>query len=167
MKLIKLIAFPLLITSLFTLGSCERDAEQKKTTDYERKNIPLTGAQVAPASASAALGTMDVYYSKETRVVNWSVSWSGLSGPVTSMHVHGLAPSGFTTATIVQNIIAASNGIATPNSALYGATSKFTGTLFVDGVAVKEQDVLNGMYYIDIHTAAYTNGEIRGQIIFQ
>lgn len=167
MKLIKLTAFPLLIAvSLFILSSCERDAEQKKTTDYERKAIPLTGAQETPANASTALGTMDVSYSKETRVLNWSVTWSGLTGPVSLMHIHGVAPTGFA-AGVVQNIITTSNGLATPNAALYGATGKFSGTLNVDGVAVKEQDLLNGMYYMNIHTATYPGGEIRGQIVFQ
>jgi hypothetical protein len=37
----------------------------------------------------------------------------------------------------------------------------------VDGVAVREEDLLNGMYYINIHTATYPGGEIRGQIVFQ
>ena len=43
----------------------------------------------------------------------------------------------------------------------------YTGTLLADGVVVKEDDLLNGVYYINIHTAAYPNGEIRGQIRFQ
>jgi hypothetical protein len=32
---------------------------------------------------------------------------------------------------------------------------------------VKEENVLNGQYYILIRTAAYPAGEIRGQITFQ
>ena len=166
MKLLKLTAFPLLIaTSFMFLSSCERDAEQKKTTEYEKKGIALTGANETPATPTTALGSMDITYSKETRVLTWSVTWSGLTGPVTLMHIHGLAPTGFA-AGVVQNIITASNGLATPNATLYGATGKFAGTLFADGIFVKEFDILNGMYYMNIHTATYPAGEIRAQIAF-
>ena len=166
MKWIRLTAFPLFVAiSMLTLSSCERDAEQKKTTDYQKKAIPLTGAQETPATPTTGLGNMDVFYSKETRVLTYTVTWSGLTGPVTAMHIHGLAPAGFA-AGVVQNIITASNGLATPGAA-YGITGKFSGNFFVDGVAVREEDLLNGLYYINIHTAAYPNGEIRGQIVFQ
>ena len=167
MKWIRLTAYPLLIVvSLLAFSSCERDAEQKKTTDYSKKAIPLTGAQETPSTTSTAIGNMDVSYSKETRVLSYTVNWSGLTGPVTNMHIHGLAPTGFP-AGVVQNIITSSNGIAVPNSTLYGATGKISATLFVDGVVIREEDLLNGMYYMNIHTAVWPAGEIRGQIVFQ
>ncbi len=167
MKFFKLAAFPLLISvTLLILSSCEHDENLKKTTEYERKNIPMTGAQETPATASTALGNLNVSYSKDTRVLNYNFTWSGLTGPVTLMHIHGLSPTGYM-AGVVQTLIAGSNGIATPNAVLYPATGKWTGSLFVDGVAVKEQELLNGMYYMNIHTATYPGGEIRGQIVFQ
>ncbi|MBI5856918.1 MAG: CHRD domain-containing protein [Sphingobacteriales bacterium] len=166
MKLIRLTALSSLVLGLMLAAtSCEKVAEEKKTTDYERKSIPLTGAQETPATPSTALGFMDVSYSKETRILTFSVTWSGLTGPVAAMHIHGLAPVGYA-AGVVQNLITASNGIATPGSA-YPATGKFSATLLADGVIVKEQDLLNGMYYLNIHTATYPGGEIRGQIKFQ
>jgi len=170
MKLIKLTALTsLLFIFLFGTSSCEKNAEKKKTTDYEKKGILLTGAQEVPANASTAIGIMDVSYSKETRILNWSVTWSGLNGPVSLMHIHGLAPAGYS-ASPVLNIIAGSNALALPNSTLYPATGKFSGTMLADGVVVKEQDLLNGLYYMNIHTNVnpiYTGGEIRGQIVFQ
>jgi hypothetical protein len=167
MKLIKLTALTSLLF-VFVLGmtSCEKNAEKKKTTDYEKKGIALTGAQETPAVPSTALGTLDVFYTKETRILTWSVTWTGLTGPVAAMHIHGLAPTGFAAA-VVQNIITASNGLATPNATLYPATGKFSGTTLVDGVVIKEADLLNGFYYLNIHTATYSGGEIRGQIVFQ
>lgn len=167
MKLIRLSALTSLVLGLMlAITSCEKVAEEKKTTDYEKKAIPLTGAQETPANPSTALGTMDVSYSKETRMLTYSVTWSGLTGPVASMHIHGLAPSGYA-AGVVQNIITASNGIFTPNATTFPATGKVSGTLLADGVVVKELDLLNGMYYMNIHTATYPGGEIRGQIKFQ
>jgi CHRD domain len=166
MKLIKLTASSFLLLGLvFSFSSCERDAEQKITTDFAKSGIILNGANETPATPSTALGTMDVYYTRETRILSYTVNWSGLTGPVTAMHIHGLAPAGFA-AGVVQNIITSSNGIFAPGAA-YGATSKVSATLLVDGVLVKEENLLNGQYYMNIHTAAYPGGEIRAQIVFQ
>lgn len=155
----------ILLAFLIGLTACERTAEEKKITEFSKLQIPLTGAQETPATASSALGTMDVHYSKETRILTYTVNWTGLTGPVTAMHIHGTAPIGYAAAP-VQNIITSSNGIFRPGSA-YGATSKVSATMLIDGVVVTENDLLNGFYYINIHTAAYPNGEIRGQIVFQ
>jgi hypothetical protein len=165
MKLLKLTALPLfLFSALLFMVSCEREAELKKTTEYQKNGIVLSGAQETPAVPSTALGTMDVSYSKETRILNYSVQWSGLTGPVAAMHIHGLAPTGFP-AGVVQTI---STSAITRCSAS-GTTScgSYKGTLLADGVVVKEQDILNGSYYVNIHTATYGGGEIRGQIKFQ
>jgi len=167
MKLIKLTALTsLLFVFVFSMSSCEKIAEKKKNTDYEKKGILMTAAQEVPANSSSALGIMDVSYTKETRLLTWSVTWSGLTGPVSLMHIHGLAPKGYSAA-VVYNIITPSNGLATPNATLYPATGKFSGTMLADGFVVKEQDLLNGLYYMNIHTAANPGGEIRGQIVFQ
>ncbi len=112
---------------------------------------------------------MDVFYSKETRTLSYTVNWSGLTDSVLLMHIHGLAPTGFA-AGVVQNIVTASNGIfpqKTSGKYTYAKTGKLSGTLLVDGLAVKEEDLLNGQYYMNIHTSVYTGGEIRGQIWFQ
>jgi len=170
MRLFKLTALSTLLFG-FVLGisSCEKAAEEKKTTDYEKKAIPMTGAQETPAVPSPALGSLDVFYTKETRTLTYKVTWSGLTDSVTAMHIHGLAPTGFA-AGIVQNIVAASNSIypqKTSGKFTYAKSGSLTGTLLADGVAVKEQDILNGVYYLNIHTNTYPGGEIRGQIRFQ
>jgi hypothetical protein len=167
MKLIKLTALTsLLFVFVLGMSSCEKIAEKKKNTDYQKNGILMTAAQEVPVNSSTALGIMDVSYSKETRLLTWSVTWSGLTGPVSLMHIHGLAPKGYS-APVVYNIIAASNALATPNATLYPATGKFSGVMLADGFIVKEQDLLNGLYYMNIHTAANGGGEIRGQIVFQ
>jgi len=170
MKLIKLtVLASLIFSSLALLSSCEPDAELKKTTDFSKSGIVLSGAQEVPANASAALGTMDVFYTRETRILSYTVNWTGLTDSVLLMHIHGLAPTGYA-AGVVQSIVATSNSIfpqKTSGKFTFAKTGKLSGTLLVDGVAVKEVDLLNGLYYMNIHTNTYTGGEIRGQIVFQ
>ncbi len=170
MKLIKLTALPfLLFACVLGMNSCKKNAEKKTTTNYEKKDIALTGAQETPATATSALGSMDVFYSKDTRMLSYTVRWTGLTDSVMLMHIHGLAPSGFA-AGVVQTIVGTSNTIfpqKTSGKFTFSKNGTLSGTLLADGVHVKEQDLLNGVYYMNIHTATYPGGEIRGQIRFQ
>lgn len=170
MKGPKLTAYSLgLFAFILLLSSCEKNAEKKITMEFEKKDIPLTGAQETPANASPALGSMDVAYSKETRILSYTVRWSGLTDSVSLMHIHGLGPTGFT-AGIVQNIVHTSNSIfpqKTLGKYTFTKTGSISGVLLADGVVVKENDILNGMYYMNIHTPVFPGGEIRGQIVFQ
>lgn len=166
MKLPKLTVLSLVVCStLLFLSSCERDAEMKRTTDFEKKGIILSGAQEPPpANTSTALGKMDVFYSKDLRTLTFSVEWSGLTGPVTSMHIHGLAPTGYSSG-IVQTL--STSAIVKCATSSTTACGRYAGTMQVDGFVVKEEDLLNGMYYVNLHTTAFSGGEIRGQIRFQ
>lgn len=162
MQVIRLTAYSLLLFA-FVIGitSCEKDAEKKKTQEYIKSGIPMTGAQEAPTTPSSALGTLDVYYAKNSKVLSYKVTWQGLADTITGMHIHGLAPAGYSTA-IVQPILTTKNEAVFP---FRGGT--YSGTFNVDGVVVKEENLLNGLYYLNIHTKTYPGGEIRGQIKFQ
>jgi hypothetical protein len=162
MKWIKLTAFTtILFAFLLSISSCEKDEQKKIQTDFSKTGIVLSGAQETPSNPSAATGSMDVFYTRETRILTYSVKWSGLTGNPILMHIHGLAPTGFA-ANVVQTILSAANPTTFPAN-----NGKYSGTLLVDGVVVKEQDLLNGLYYMNIHTPTYPGGEIRGQIVFQ
>ena len=157
MKLMKLTALPsLLFATLFILSSCVKDADENKVVQYQKSGIVLSGAQEIPANTSTALGTMEVLYRKDTKTLTYKVSWSGLTGPVTAMHIHGQAPTGFA-AGVFQGFTV--TGLL--------ASGSYSGSLLIDGVAIKEENLLNGLYYWNIHTTTYGGGEIRGQIRFQ
>jgi len=161
MKLIKLTALPLLLFSvLLSLGSCEKSAEAKTGTLFAKYGIVMSGAQVVPTSTSPALGSMDVYYIKGSKLLNYKISYTGLSGTPTGVGLYGLAPEGYgVSPTTPFQVI--------PTTGLTAAAGTVSGNLLVDEISVKEANVLNGLYYILIRTAAFPAGEIRGQIIFQ
>jgi len=165
MKLTKLTALSILLfSSGWILTSCEPDEELKKTIEFERTGISMTGSQETPPNTASGLGTLNVHYNRNTKILTYSAAWSGLTGAVTAMHIHGLAPGGFA-AGVVQTI--STSAIAKCSGSGNTSCGSYNGTLYVDGVVVKEQDLLNGVYYLNIHTAAFPGGEIRGQVIFQ
>jgi hypothetical protein len=171
MNKLTLIAIVAVFSSFF-LASCEKEDETALNTDRSRYtsnyDFFLTGSQVVPANASTASGRIEGTYDRRTKTYTYKLTWAGLSGtiPANGIQIHGPADRGFTAPTlsalatypggVVQQIV----GNATATS------GTFSGTLFVDNVVVKEADLLNGKFYIDIKTAAFPNGEIRGQIIF-
>jgi hypothetical protein len=156
--------FLILFSCSLMLSSCEEDAELKKTTDFSKNGIVMSGSQETPPNTASALGTLNVSYTKETRILTYSFDWSGLTGPVTAAHIHGLGPTGYV-APVVQTFTL--SAITRCSGSGTTACGSYKGTFLVDGVVVKENDLLNGVYYVNIHTAAFPAGEIRGQIIFQ
>ncbi|HEX6193065.1 MAG TPA: CHRD domain-containing protein [Chitinophagaceae bacterium] len=160
MKLIKLTAFPLFLFSvLLSLGSCEKSSEAKKGNLYAKSGILVSGAQVVPVSASPALGSMDVSYIRTDKLLNYKLTYSGLSGTPTGVGLYGLAPVGYGVSPTTPFQVIPLTGLTTSGT--------ISGNLLVDNISVKEENVLNGQYYILIRTAAYPAGEIRGQITFQ
>lgn len=142
-----------LLAIVIAIASCKQDLG---TTILAKSNVLIDGAQVVPSKSVAGNGTMDLAYNRTTRVLSYTIKWNSLSGNPNAMHIHGPAGAGFN-APIVQNI----TGYAASQ------TGTLTGTFFVDGYVVKEEDVLRGGYYLDIHTAANSTGEIRGQVVVQ
>ena len=173
MTKMRLTAFPIIIIAfIITLASCRRD-DIEHQNQYMKTNIVMSGAQEVPANPSSAIGSMDVSYSRLSRVLSYTVRWQNLTDSLSLMHIHGMAPVGFN-ASPVQNIVApGATGTATifPQKTgtrfTYTKNGTITATLFIDGVAIKEADLLNAMYYVNIHTTAYSGGEIRGQIKFE
>lgn len=144
--------FLLLIAAvgLFIFSSCKPEYP----VVYTATNLPLEGSQEVPANNTTGNGTMDVSYNKETRTLSYTVRWNSLTGNVSQAHIHGTAPKGVS-AGILQDW---TTSIAKTPSGTY------SGTVLIDGVVFNEEDLLLGRYYVNIHTAAYPGGEIRGQI---
>ncbi len=160
MRWIKLTAFTsFLFASLLVISSCNKNDLIKKTSLYSKTNIVMSGAQEVPVtSTSSATGLLNVSYSTSSRVLSYTFSWSGLTGvPKPGTGVFGLAPIGYPASAPIQTI--STTGMST--------TGSYSGTLAVDGVYITEQDILNGLYYVNIITTANPYGEIRAQVVFQ
>ena len=162
MNKLKLIALSCVLS--FALISCEEEETLQNSVD--NTDFALTGAQAIPASNSTAGGTIKGTYNKKEKTFTYTLAWNGLSGNITAAHIHGVADRGFV-AIPVAPLAAYANGIVqTITGFTNGPSGSFTGNLYVDGTVVKEHDLLAGKFYVDIHTAAFPGGEIRGQILF-
>jgi hypothetical protein len=120
-----------------------------RSGDAERYEASMTGAQEVPPVATTATGSADVRLNRGTSMLSWTVTYSGLSGPVTAGHIHGPAGPG-------QNA-----GVLIP----------FTGNLNAPPIhgemhLTPEQvtQLSSGQWYVNLHTARNPGGEIRGQL---
>ena len=172
MNKLKFLAFASVLTLLLT--SCEKDNESRFTPDRERylynSDFIMSGAQVVPASSSTGFGTIEGTYDRIAKTYSYKITWNGLGSAIPStngIHIHGVADRGYAAipspglAAYPGGIVQAISGYPTT------ATGTYSGSLYVDGTVVKEHDLLNGKFYVDIHTTGRPAGEIRGQIIFQ
>ena len=107
----------------------------------------LSSANEVPANSSAGTGMLDASFNKDTSVLTWTVSYSGMTGPVTAGHFHGPAMAG------------ANAGVALGFSGSMDSPIKGSATL----TAAQAADLLAGKWYVNLHTAANKGGEIRGQ----
>lgn len=121
-----------------------------------KKGIPLSSKQEVPNNSSPATGTADVSYNKDNKMLTYTINWTGLTNKPTMAHIHGTAAKGVNAG--VKHDLSKSLPKA--------AAGNFSDSVKVDGVAIKEDSLLGGFYYFNIHTPKNPGGEIRGQIEF-
>ena len=66
------------------LFSCSQDLD---TTILTRTALPMEGAQEVPAKNTAANGTLDIAYNKNTKTLSYTVKWNSLTGPIVGFHI--------------------------------------------------------------------------------
>ena len=194
MKLFKLTVLASLCFALFLgFSSCEKEAEKKKVNYYTKTEIPGTGAQIAPTpSPSPGTARLSVNYDKRTKTLNYTVTWSGLTDSVIAIRVNGPAPIGYSalrtpftvaagdsTSFNTTPYIVLQQTTGTSPRPLAPSSGSFTGSMLIDGVRAKEQDLLNQYYYVTLHTKTTLPvpgasrfffrwfGEVRAQVVFQ
>ena len=108
----------------------------------------LSGASEVPAATTSGMGMAEATLNKDTNVLKWKVTYSGLTGPAMAGHFHGPAAAG------------TNAGVVVPFAS---AASPIEGQATL--TAAQVSDLMAGKWYANIHTAANKGGEIRGQLM--
>lgn len=153
MKTSKTILFSSVVFS-FILMACQKDCDNQCVV--KKNNLEMSSNQEVPTNKSMASGKISITYDKCSNMLKYTITWKNLSGAPVGAHIHGPASRGVNAS--VKHDFAA----LIPKT----PSGTFTNEVKVDGVAIVEESLLLGMYYINIHTAQYPGGEIRGQLEF-
>ena len=108
----------------------------------------LTGASEVPPNDSKGTGTVEASFDTDAKTLTWTISYEGLSGDAAAAHFHGPAAAG------------ANAGPVVPIDGSLASPIKGSATL-TDAQAT---DLAGGMWYFNIHTAQFPDGELRGQL---
>ena len=118
--------------------------------DVQAFTALLNGGQEGQASTSKAFGVAFMTYNEKTRILCYSITFTDdkLSGTETAAHIHGPGAPG-------ENVgVLFSLPTGNPKN---GCTEKLKLS--------QARQLKKGLFYINIHTQAAPNGEIRGQIL--
>jgi hypothetical protein len=148
----------ILVVMLLASGvlACKDDDDDDDDNDnkVEFKNISLLGANEVPAVTTTSTGTFNGTYDKNTKMLTYTVSWTLAEGEtVSNMHFHGPAAT-----TESAGVAIGITGFPTTATGSYSGT---TAALTSD----QEMQLLDGKWYINIHTPVNPGGEIRGNLI--
>lgn len=124
------------------------DLNVNKVVNFD---VALSGNNQIPRLNVPGTGRLSATYDPVVKQLRWSITYTGLSGPVVMAHFHGPALS-TQNAPVIINIDNVS-------------TNPITGAARLSDQ--QESQLLAGLLYCNLHTAANPGGEIRGQFISQ
>ena len=141
------------LSALVFLPACDDDDDD----NFDNDNMftlsgNASGSQMVPAVTGTGTGTFSGTYNSSTRVMNYTSTWSGLTGAPTSGSLYYGASGVSGTA------------VGTPwtFTAPVGTSGTFTGSMTL--TPEQASQLTAGNWYYSYGTAANTGGEIRGQI---
>lgn len=133
------------IATLMLAGATALFAFSPAMAEAVSYKVEMTGKQEVPPNDSAGKGTADVSFDSASKKLTWKVTSEGLSGDVTAAHFHGPAKPGANAPPVVD---------------LTGKLQE--GSADLTDEQVKQLEA--GEWYINLHTAKFPDGEIRGQL---
>lgn len=139
--------FSALFLLLFIGVSCSsNDDNSSPSPIIVTFNATLSGASEVPANASTATGTATLSYNKTTKIFTVTVTYSGLTPTMGHIHMGAAGTNG--------PVIFPFSSLASPIS--------YTSTALT---AAQETDLMANNYYVNLHSEAFSGGEIRGQLV--
>src|SRR5690349_5942449 len=133
-----------LLVAIFTAGCLS--AASAATIDYR---ATMSGKSEVPPTNSTGSGDVLATLNTDTKQLNYTMTYMGLTGPATAAHFHGPADAG-------QNA-----GVAVPIG--NNPPSPSSGTVTLTDPQMKDLEA--GKWYANVHTADNKGGEIRGQLV--
>ena len=125
--------------------------EPQRLSEMAAFKAVLSPGDVVPAADSPARGELVAALNRNTGLLQWKLTFSQLSGPVTGAAFHSPAMGGEVAAPVI--------------SIGRQFVSPYEGRAMLS--ARQRADLLAGQWYVNLRTARFPEGELRGQLIEQ
>ncbi|HET9504553.1 MAG TPA: CHRD domain-containing protein [Hymenobacter sp.] len=136
------------LAGLVLLSACKKDDESVPTMQVSGT---LSGSNEVPAVTASGSGSVTGTYTPSTKVLNYTITYTGLTGAPTGAHLHYGNPKHTTAAPTVPF-----SGIPTTTSGSFGGTVTLN--------AMQADSLMAGRIYANIHTSANSGGELRANL---
>jgi hypothetical protein len=120
-----------------------------------RFKADLKGATEVPSNSTSGTGSVTATFDPDSKKLSWNGTYSGLTGPATAAHIHGPAEPGKNAGVVLW--------ISDHDTKAHPFPSPFEGSATLTDA--QASDLMSGLYYVNIHTAANPGGELRGQLV--
>ncbi len=126
-----------------------------KNRDVQAFTALLNGGQEVPEVDSNAFGIAFMTLEKDSKMLSYSITFTDdkLVGTETAAHFHATANPG-ETAEVVFTVTPAVSPLGSPKT---GSVGPLTNKQI--------RDLKKGLFYLNIHSSAFSDGEIRGQVL--
>ena len=131
------------------LSACKKDDDDNTpaNNDVNFGTVTLSGANEVPAVTTTGTGTLKAMYNKTSKKLTYTLTYSGFgTDTVTAAHFHKGA----------EGVV----GPVVVPITLASGTEQSTAALTTE----QETDLLNNMWYVNVHTKRFPNGAIRAQL---
>jgi hypothetical protein len=132
------------------ISSCSKSKNSGVILTAATYTASLTGSNVTPPDSSKAIGIANFTFNPATMTLSGTVTYTGITP--TAAHIYKGAPK--------------TNG----SEVFTLGTPPFTSPIHFNSPTLSQDqiyDLTNGSYYIELQSAAFPKGEIRGQLVKQ
>ena len=129
-------------------------------------NLNLNGAMEVPANASTAVGSAQVMVDDTANTISFNLAAFGLKTAVAGLHIHGQALAG-ANAGVVFNMLGNADVTGPVMIGMFAVPDSFAALGTNKAASAGLAAMINAepfKYYVNLHTAAFVGGEIRGQL---
>lgn len=143
----KLLIPVLFLMAIIGMASCDDEMITPKNTVTFKAT--LNGENEVPPNESMATGTASFKYDTITHKLSGTVTFSGMTATASHIHI-------------------GDSTVAGPVVIPLDVTPPVTSPIKLEPTTLdstQRADLMNGLYYVNIHSEAYPAGEIRGQLV--
>lgn len=150
-KMKNLLVAGMMLGGVVSFTSCDKDNDNSTNNDYTVTGN-AAGSQMVPSVAGTGTATFSGTYDPDTRVMNYTTNWNGLTGaPTTAGFYNGASGVSGT----------AAGSPWTMSGGLTG-TGTYSGTMTL--TTEQANQMTAGNWYYSYGTTTNPSGEVRGQL---